>query len=221
LQLSDINAAKAEIIQMLDSAKNQRVKKLLQDELVKITYEIEQRQKEQRVKETVPANAPPAKINVEIKEHAFDESEKYAKIFIPFNAAEIKDEDVELQMTEDSFSLIIHGASKNHHFTVTSLLKQINVAKSYKKVKTDMIAVYLKKAKEGETWTCLTRTEKHLKDQKSKMFDGEAKDEDPSSMLMNMMKKMYDSGDSDMKRTIAKAWTEGQNKQGQSPLGPM
>ena len=34
--------------------------------------------------------------------------------------------------------------------------------------------------------------------------------EDPSASLMNMMKKMYEDGDDDMKRTIAKAWTEGQ-----------
>lgn len=30
--------------------------------------------------------------------------------------------------------------------------------------------------------------------------------------LMNIMKKMYDSGDPELKRTIAKAWTEGQDK---------
>ncbi len=35
---------------------------------------------------------------------------------------------------------------------------------------------------------------------------------DPSAGLMDMMKKLYDEGDDDMKRTIAKAWTEGQNK---------
>ena len=29
-----------------------------------------------------------------------------------------------------------------------------------------------------------------------------------------MMKKMYEEGDDDMKRTIAKAWTEGQEKRG-------
>ena len=29
---------------------------------------------------------------------------------------------------------------------------------------------------------------------------------------MKMMKKMYDEGDDDMKRTIAKAWTESQDK---------
>ena len=37
-------------------------------------------------------------------------------------------------------------------------------------------------------------------------------DEDPSAGIMNLMKKMYDDGDDDMKRTIAKAWTESQDK---------
>lgn len=57
-------------------------------------------------------------------------------------------------------------------------------------------------------------TEKRLKDQKKKVLD-EDKEEagaDPMGGLMNIMKKMYDSGDSEMKRTIAKAWTEGQDK---------
>ena len=30
--------------------------------------------------------------------------------------------------------------------------------------------------------------------------------------MMNMMKDMYNNGDDDMKRTIAKAWTEQQDK---------
>jgi len=39
-------------------------------------------------------------------------------------------------------------------------------------------------------------------------------DEDPQAGIMNLMKKMYDEGDDDMKRTIAKAWTESREKQG-------
>ena len=35
---------------------------------------------------------------------------------------------------------------------------------------------------------------------------------DPGAGLMDMMKKMYEEGDDEMKRTIAKAWTEGQDK---------
>ena len=54
-------------------------------------------------------------------------------------------------------------------------------------------------------------------------FSEEKKTEndDPSASIMNLMKKMYDEGDDDMKRTIAKAWTESREKQmtgeGESP----
>ena len=34
------------------------------------------------------------------------------------------------------------------------------------------------------------------------------KNEDPQASLMNMMKEMYNTGDDEMKRTIAKAWSE-------------
>jgi calcyclin binding protein len=37
--------------------------------------------------------------------------------------------------------------------------------------------------------------------------------DDPSAGLMDMMKQMYEDGDDDMKRTIAKAWTESREKQ--------
>ncbi len=36
--------------------------------------------------------------------------------------------------------------------------------------------------------------------------------EDPNAGLMKMMQNMYDDGDDDMKRTIAKAWTENRDK---------
>ena len=36
--------------------------------------------------------------------------------------------------------------------------------------------------------------------------------EDPGTGLMKMMKKMYDEGDDEMKRTISKAWCESQEK---------
>ena len=38
---------------------------------------------------------------------------------------------------------------------------------------------------------------------------------------MDMMKKMYQEGDDEMKRTIAKAWTEGQDKKGMGGMGGM
>ena len=38
------------------------------------------------------------------------------------------------------------------------------------------------------------------------------KGEDPGAGIMQMMQKMYDEGDDDMKRTIKKAWHESQEK---------
>lgn len=34
---------------------------------------------------------------------------------------------------------------------------------------------------------------------------------------MNMMKKMYEDGDENMKRTIAEAWTKANDKKGEKP----
>lgn len=61
----------------------------------------------------------------------------------------------------------------------------------------------------------MTSTEKHLKEQKKAALKADDNDEikdDPMGGLMKVMKQMYDSGDSEMKRNIAKAWTEGQEK---------
>lgn len=38
------------------------------------------------------------------------------------------------------------------------------------------------------------------------------KDSDPNDGIMSMLRNLYDEGDDDMKRTLAKAWTEVQEK---------
>lgn len=65
----------------------------------------------------------------------------------------------------------------------------------------------------------MTLTEKRLKDEKSKVLEeSKSKSDDPMGGLMDIMKTMYNSGDAEMKRTIAKAWTEGQEKKNQAPM---
>ena len=210
MQLNELQAIKKELIDLKNTATKDRVKNLLQREINSIDNEFQELTLKQSVNKE---DTPKLPTRVDIKEYAFDESEKYVKLFIPFDASQLQDQDVQLQLSDDSFSLVIHTANKSHQFIVTSLLRKINCEKSYKKIKSDMVSVYLKKVKDGETWGCLTTTEKRLKDSKTKMFDKNEEEGDPGSQLMNMMKKMYESGDSEMKRTIAKAWTEGQNKQ--------
>lgn len=59
----------------------------------------------------------------------------------------------------------------------------------------------------------MTSTEKRLADVKNSSYSEVSADtdkSDPTAGLMNIMKKMYDTGDPEMKKMIAKAWTEGQ-----------
>lgn len=86
----------------------------------------------------------------ELSGHAFDQSEKYVKIFIPFNEGNITEESVDLAVTEDSFKLFVRGEKKDYKFNVINLLKKVSAEKSYKKVKPDMISIYLKKVKDGK-----------------------------------------------------------------------
>jgi calcyclin binding protein len=72
-----------------------------------------------------------------------------------------------------------------------------------------MVTVFLKKADVGKSWGYLTEKEKKLKDKAAPKLDDNA---DPQEGLMSMMKKMYDEGDDEMKRTISKAFTESREK---------
>lgn len=73
----------------------------------------------------------------------------------------------------------------------------------------------------GKKWSHLTTTEKRLADiKKSSMEDDlDANKDDPSSGLMKIMQSMYEKGDSETKRMIAKAWTEGQQKKMGADMG--
>nr|CAD7605283.1 unnamed protein product [Timema genevievae] len=75
----------------------------------------------------------------------------------------------------------------------------------------DNVTVFLAKKNIGNKWTHMTCSEKKALDSKLPKMDGAG--EDPSGGLMDMMKHMYETGDDEMKRTIAKAWTESREKQ--------
>lgn len=76
---------------------------------------------------------------------------------------------------------------------------------------TDSVVIFLAKVKQGTKWSHLTSNE--VKPKPDFSADDLDSNGDPSSGLMNMFKKMYEDGDDEMKRTIAKAWTESREKQ--------
>ena len=59
--------------------------------------------------------------------------------------------------------------------------------------------------------------EKKLKEARAPKFDTPSANDDPQASIMNMMKQLYQDGDDDMKRQIAKSFAETRGKQ--SDLG--
>lgn len=68
----------------------------------------------------------------------------------------------------------------------------------------------------GKKWSHLTSTEKRLDDIKKSALNADTDfasgKDDPGAGLMKIMQNMYEKGDAETKRMIAKAWTEGQQK---------
>lgn len=75
----------------------------------------------------------------------------------------------------------------------------------------DNVIVYLAKSKVGETWSHLTGAEKKVTEKKAPKYEP-SDNADPSSSIMGLLKSMYDDGDDEMKRTIAKAWASNQDQ---------
>lgn len=69
-----------------------------------------------------------------------------------------------------------------------------------------MVVLILSK-NNSDHWTDLVKVEKE-----AKKLPKMSEDADPSAGIMNLMKQMYEEGDDEMKRTIAKAWTESRDK---------
>ncbi|XP_046543383.1 calcyclin-binding protein-like [Haliotis rubra] len=105
--------------------------------------------------------------------------------------------------------LLVKGLNnKSHELFIARLCEEITPDNSYHKVKTDCVLLMMKKSS-SITWAYVTEAEKKAKGVKKPPIDDK---EDPNASLMKMMQNMYEDGDDDMKRTIAKAWTEGRDK---------
>lgn len=91
----------------------------------------------------------------EITNYAWDQSDKFVKLFVVLNGVQNLGEDnVAVTFTENSVHLKITGLdNKDHVFAINNLLNSIDVTKSYRKVKTDTIAIYAKKSQEGKHLT--------------------------------------------------------------------
>jgi len=173
------------------------------------------------------SDKPPTKVikkayDVQIKTFSWDQSDKYVKIYLTNlkNVESLSKEDVKTDFKTSSVNVRVENLDgKNHVFNIKTTCCDINPEKSHFKIKSDMVSIFLAKVTESKKWSHLTRAEQDAVKQKEietnkDIDDSKAVKDDPTAGLMNMMKKMYNEGDDEMKKTIAKAWTESNDKRG-------
>lgn len=88
----------------------------------------------------------------EISNYAWDQSDKFVKFFISLDGVQDStEENVVVTFTPNSILLkVINVHNKDHKFEVKNLLHDIDVETSYRKIKTNSVAIYAKKANEGK-----------------------------------------------------------------------
>ncbi|KAH8355378.1 hypothetical protein KR084_000081, partial [Drosophila pseudotakahashii] len=204
----------AEFAAFLEQAKGARVKGVLTTAKAEAEREIVNLEMKAKIAaEREASGSGEAKRYLhELTNYGWDQSERFVKLFITLNGVQgCTEEDVTVSYTPTSLQLHVRDLQgKDFGLTVNNLLHGIDVDKSYRKIKLNMVAIYLKKSKEDVHWDVLTAIQKRLKQKADSEL---SKDSDnPESALVNIMKKMYNEGDSKTKQMIAKAWTESQDK---------
>ncbi|KAK2584650.1 hypothetical protein KPH14_006997 [Odynerus spinipes] len=206
-----------ELDTLLQQATRPKVKDILTLETRKLQAELAKvidEKKEACLKSVNPSpNSTHRCYEVKLNSYGWDQTNNAVKLYVQLKDVHtLPSEAITCDFTEKSMDLRIRGLNnKNYHLPINNLCEDIDTEKSHIKVKTDMVVVYLAK-KSPKTWSHVTGVEKRIKEAKTPSVPDIGDDSDPGASFMNLMKKMYQEGDDEMKKTIAKAWTENQQK---------
>ncbi|OEL31721.1 hypothetical protein BAE44_0007262 [Dichanthelium oligosanthes] len=191
-----------ELRQLEGLAKRPRVQTLLANEIRNVEAKL--------AKATAPAPAPepqasasaparPGLSYVTLGSFSWDQDNEKIRIYVFLEGVE--QEKVETDFKPMSVDIKFHDVKgKNYRCAIPKLNKEIVPEKCKVVVKPTKVVVTLCKASKGN-WIDL-----HFKEDKFK--PSMDKEKDPMSGIMDLMKNMYEEGDEDMKRTIAKAWSD-------------
>lgn len=218
--ISNIRADIEELKGLMEQSKRPRVLDFLVIETRRLETKLGELLKKQdeekasnggNVISAAPAQHQPKVYDYQVKNYSWDQSDKYVKIYLTDlkNVQSLTDLKSDFVFEPKTTSIQFTAKNLNGRnciFAIKELAKKINPESSEFKVKTDMVVLMLKKY-ETEKWNYLKASDKSTDKPRFKP-PSEDKDADPSASLMNMMKQMYEEGDDEMKKTIAKAWTE-------------
>lgn len=216
VEMADEYALDLEELKQLQSiAKRPRVVSLISAEI----HNLEKRLK--NAAPTIPLQVPtpictaakglssPALNYVTLGSFSWDQDNEKVKIYVSLEG--VDQEKIGADFKPMSFDLKFHDVQgKNYRCAIPKLNKEIVPEKCEVVVKATRVIIILIKASKG-TWLDL-----HFKEDKLK--PNLDKDRDPMAGIMDLMKNMYEEGDEEMKRTIAKAWTDARSGKAADPM---
>ncbi|XP_042045325.1 calcyclin-binding protein-like [Salvia splendens] len=212
-----------ELKQLQSIAKRPRVVSLISSEILNLEKQLSNAAS-RKMPTPAPAVDTPAPISsapkavssssllsyVPLSSFSWDQDNDQVKIYIPLEG--VDREKVEADFKPMSVDIKLHDVQgKNYRCAVPKLCKEIAPEKCKFIVKPKRVVVVLAKAAKGN-WLDL-----HFKEDKLKPPSLD-KERDPMAGIMDLMKNMYEDGDEDMKRTIAKAWSDARSGKAADPL---
>ncbi|KAK7368262.1 hypothetical protein VNO80_10286 [Phaseolus coccineus] len=194
-------------------AKRPRTLSLLSSEisnLEKISLEAHAPQIPTPISTGAKVSPSPALTYSTLASFSWDQDGDKVKIYVSMEG--IDENKIETEFKSMSFDVKFHDVQgKNYRCAISKLHKEILPEKCKVLVKPKRAIITLVKASKGN-WLDL-----HFKDDKLK--PNLDKEKDPMAGIMDMMKNMYEEGDDEMKKTIAKAWTDARSGKTADPLG--
>mmetsp|Transcript_61372 Transcript_61372/g.121481 ORF Transcript_61372/g.121481 Transcript_61372/m.121481 type:complete len:956 (+) Transcript_61372:92-2959(+) len=129
-----------------------------------------------------------------ISSFAWDQSDKFVSIYVPFEGAGALPEGaVECHFQPHGVLLLVSKAQKQHWFKVPNLCREIDIKASKKTVKTDQVAIKLKKLEASVQWSDLNdEKDKYQKRREYRINHGDLKGATTEELLADMYKHASD-----------------------------
>lgn len=228
--------AVAELQRLVGLTNNSEVKKVLTQQINKMTTEIaatiEIQVPEKVNPESTPKKAAPAPLKpkarwAKINQYSWDQSDKLLKFYLRGIKNVESAENVKIEIERCNMKVIVtDGSGKDHVLDLKELSGDISGSvKPTIKVKSDYVYVSVTKDYPKSKWDALTLSDvekaKRKEAEKKSASDSMGSGGDPQKGMMDMMKKMYDEGDDSMKQMMNKAYETKGKDGGAGGMGGM
>ena len=201
-----------ELKRILAAGSTPYVEALIKNEIAKVEAALGVNT-EKNVQTEAPKAPTPKKIYETISKYAFSDSTKKATVIIK-DIRGLEQAEITFEPKERECVICVNREKQNMSnlkLTISPLYKKIKPEESKYTKHGETLTLHLIKKKET-SWMKLKKSALDMKKPKSTPGKDDKSKESPDTALMDMMKKMYDEGDDEMKRTISKAMWEAQHK---------